>query len=255
MLTHGYYGFHHIHDWQWSVPANGHADYTLWSVWGGKGTLKIGNTDYSLQKGDVFLLDYRQPVYGAEDDSDALEIRFVDFGVSSPSFLQGQPVRRHFAHTSFLLELFKRIAMAQSNNDRQATLAWLETLLYEYCNQPNLTSTSPYTESIEKICSQFEQAPEKHYDMSLLATELGVSTDHFIRIFAKEKALTPYAYLSKARLEFAKALLQNSSLSISQIADKLGFPDLYNFSRFFKKGTGKSPTEYKKLVYAKESEY
>ena len=46
----------------------------------------------------------------------------------------------------------------------------------------------------------------------------------------------------------AKALLNDVSLTISQVADSLYFSDQFFFSKYFKRLTGLSPSEYKKLL-------
>lgn len=239
------YGFHHIPNWQWSVAAGAHSGYTLWSVWGGSGRLQIGSEDYSLQTGDIFLLDYQAPVLGTENRTNILEVQFLDFETDDPQWLSACPIHRRLDQLPFVLELFKRIASAQEAGDKNAMTLWAEALLLEYRMQPDRTLRSCYSEKIDSICHSFERHPEQHFDMRELARSLGLTPDHFIRVFAHEKGSTPYAYLSRIRLESAKGLLKNSSLSISDIASATGFSDLYAFSRFFKTKTGMAPQIYR----------
>ena len=245
LVKNGRYGFHHIPNWQWSVAVGAHSGYTLWSVWSGSGRLQIGSENYPLQAGDVFLLDYQAPVFGTENHADILEIRFLDFETDDPQWLSACPIHRRLDQLPFVLELFKRIASAQEAGDENTMTLWAEALLLEYRTQPDRTARSCYSEKIDAICHSFEQRPEQHFDMRELAQHLGLTPDHFIRVFAREKSLTPYAYLSRIRLESAKGLLQNSSLSIGDIASATGFSDLYAFSRFFKAKTGMSPQMYR----------
>ena len=53
-------------------------------------------------------------------------------------------------------------------------------------------------------------------------------------------------YLKDVRMEKAKELLENSSLSAKDIAVKVGFQNVTYFSTVFKKETGLSPAEYKR---------
>jgi AraC-like DNA-binding protein len=52
-------------------------------------------------------------------------------------------------------------------------------------------------------------------------------------------------FIVEARLNRARQLLLESTLSVSQIADELGYEDVFFFSRQFKERTGRTPTEYR----------
>jgi AraC family transcriptional regulator, arabinose operon regulatory protein len=79
-----------------------------------------------------------------------------------------------------------------------------------------------------------------------LARETGYSPDHFSRVFKQVTGQTPQALKVQARLERARQLLTESSLSISMIANALGYEDVFFFSRQFKEKTGRTPTAYRK---------
>jgi len=53
-------------------------------------------------------------------------------------------------------------------------------------------------------------------------------------------------WISEKTIAEAKVLLQDKTLSIKEIADKLGFLEAPHFSNYFKKHTGQSPAEYRK---------
>ena len=58
--------------------------------------------------------------------------------------------------------------------------------------------------------------------------------------------LSPIQYYHRLKTNYIKALICENKHSLSQIAELSGFSDLNYFSRFFKKNTGLTPTEYKK---------
>ena len=91
---------------------------------------------------------------------------------------------------------------------------------------------------------------EENYNRPLglaeLAARANLSKNQFIRVFRKAFGTTPIDYLVHRRLQKARELLENTSLSISQIAFDTGFTDSNYFSRRFRQETGKSPRDYRK---------
>ena len=86
------------------------------------------------------------------------------------------------------------------------------------------------------------------FKMELLCKQVSRSESQTIRIFKKAFGVTPYAYLLAKKIDFSKKLLENTNLSISQIADKLCFADEYYFSNTFKNKVGIAPSTYRKKV-------
>ena len=83
------------------------------------------------------------------------------------------------------------------------------------------------------------------FRMEMLCDRVGLSESQTIRLFKKAYGKTPYAYLFERRVWLARHLLRETSLSVSQIAEKLAFSDEYYFSGLFKKKTGVSPSAYR----------
>lgn len=67
-------------------------------------------------------------------------------------------------------------------------------------------------------------------------------------IFKEYTGKSPMQYYSQLKIEEAKKLLREDSLSVSQITDKLNYTNIHGFSRAFKASTGFSPTGYKKSI-------
>jgi AraC-like DNA-binding protein len=66
--------------------------------------------------------------------------------------------------------------------------------------------------------------------------------------FRDEYGITVLGYLNSLRLKEAKRLITEGRQSVTAIADHLGFESIHYFTRFFKKMTGKTPTEYARVV-------
>ena len=68
-----------------------------------------------------------------------------------------------------------------------------------------------------------------------------------LKLLFREKAhMGPINYLIFLRIEEAKRLMRESDLSLTQIAEQVGFTSLHYFSRMFKKVTGMAPSQYGK---------
>jgi AraC family transcriptional regulator len=85
-------------------------------------------------------------------------------------------------------------------------------------------------------------------DLSLqaLANESGYSRVHFVRMFRAATGYSPHNYLLNLRLERARELLRNPSLSLIDIALDCGFSSHSHMSRLFHKSLGVTPSAYRR---------
>jgi len=86
-----------------------------------------------------------------------------------------------------------------------------------------------------------------HQPLSLddLAGAAHLSTTHFLRLFKETFNLSPIQYLIRLRIAKACALLNDKTLTVSEIAVRVGFDDSNYFSRQFKQVIGVSPRVYR----------
>ena len=77
------------------------------------------------------------------------------------------------------------------------------------------------------------------------ANELNVTPDHLNRVVKSLSGKTAKDYIQSRIVVAAKRLLYFSDESLKEISWELGFSEPANFSAFFKKSTGKSPSEYR----------
>lgn len=98
---------------------------------------------------------------------------------------------------------------------------------------------------IEKAVTYIRQ----HYNNSdtsvdMLADLCAMSASNLRRLFLNLYRMTPGQYLTHTRIENAKELLLTTSGSIGEIAEKIGYADIYGFSRAFKRNAGQSPSQW-----------
>lgn len=93
----------------------------------------------------------------------------------------------------------------------------------------------------------------EHYTSQIsvpdIANFLGVSSDHFRRIFKAAAGSTPKDYIQNLRIRHAIGGIEsNPGRRLAEIASEAGFDDPNYFARIFKMKTGLSPSDYQKLT-------
>ncbi|MCO8120521.1 helix-turn-helix domain-containing protein [Stieleria sp. TO1_6] len=70
----------------------------------------------------------------------------------------------------------------------------------------------------------------------------------FTKRYTTLYGVTPGADISNVKIETAKQLLQDSNQSVAQVGNTIGFSEQSKFSKFFKRQTGLTPTQYRRSV-------
>jgi len=90
-----------------------------------------------------------------------------------------------------------------------------------------------------------------HYSENLklkdMAERVYISPQYLSGLFKKEMNMTISDYIAKIRMERAKELLKDTGLSIGEIAEKTGYKDIRHFSTMFKRLTGLTPSEFRRI--------
>jgi AraC family transcriptional regulator len=84
--------------------------------------------------------------------------------------------------------------------------------------------------------------------LSMLAAEMDLSPHHFARAFRRTTGETPDRWLRRQRVERAKVMMRETTLSISQIATSCGFSSAVHFSRVFAACVGVRPSIWRTQV-------
>jgi AraC family transcriptional regulator len=85
-------------------------------------------------------------------------------------------------------------------------------------------------------------------DLHGMAADSGLSPFHFLRSFASVLGVTPHQYLVRSRLRHAARLLADEARPITDVAFDVGFGDLSNFIRTFRRAAGISPRGFRKAA-------
>lgn len=93
----------------------------------------------------------------------------------------------------------------------------------------------------ERVRGLLDEAPERDWTLDEVAAELRLSRSVFAHRFAAETGEPPARFLRRRRCEHARHLLERG-LSVREAAERLGFPDQFQFSRCYRTVMGLPPS-------------
>ena len=84
----------------------------------------------------------------------------------------------------------------------------------------------------------------------MLASMENLSPSRYRAVFRKQNGLSPSEYLMELRMRNACTLLEQTNLSVQEVAAASGYPDPFYFSRIFRKNMGVAPSAYRSSLQA-----
>ena len=108
------------------------------------------------------------------------------------------------------------------------------------------TKEHPY---IEKAIRFISENDSEKLTVGQLADIVNLTPDHFSKIFKKTTGVRPIEYIHRKRLQRVRLLLLTTDLSVSQIADQVGFSSPTYLLRIFRKHMGVTLMQYRKAAH------
>lgn len=105
------------------------------------------------------------------------------------------------------------------------------------------TDETPFI--LKKIVAYINDNINEKITISDLSTRSRWKQQHFIKVFTNYMGITPYQFILVKKIEKAKKLITETNVNTHDIAFELGFLSYSNFSKAFKKSTGKTPSNYR----------
>ncbi len=226
--------------------AQGRSDFQLLCITKGEGYFKIDGKEMVLPANHAVL--YRpgeEQNYRMAPKTDDFWIHFS--GTEIPALFK----RFQLSDTVYAVEnmasvmrIFDKMLRATAEEDcatEDVLCGLLISMLAKLCKRENRADAG-----IMRVIRQMKSENFKGLTTKEYAKLAGLSAYHFIRKFKSVTHLTPHQYKAKLLAEKATDILNDTSMSVSEVAEVLGFEDSLYFSRFYKKHTGVSPKNRRK---------
>ena len=154
----------------------------------------------------------------------------------------------HFIET-LLWEILKEVNSDFKDYTENASslLRCIFVALYRHSPKSFPLEDNNISSTIQKVKQKIETNLSSEQTLDELAAEFHISRYYLAHTY---KQITGYSiknYRMLCRIAEARELLTNTSLSVSRISESIGFPDTSNFSKYFKKKTGYTPSQYRSI--------
>lgn len=128
---------------------------------------------------------------------------------------------------------------------------WIDTVLSLY-QQDELRTRydqwgEPWPEPIMKAVGILSSERGNTLSVAEVADEVGLSRSHFSTLFKRTVGENFIDFQSKIKLHKAEHMLSGTLMSVSEISDQLGMVDANYFSKWFKRCTGLTPSQYRSV--------
>jgi AraC-like DNA-binding protein/mannose-6-phosphate isomerase-like protein (cupin superfamily) len=244
-------------DWHWDCRYRSFDDFDFWCVLDGKGRMHVDGKTYDLSGGDCFMLYPGINFYADNSPEAPLTVVYTHFDILEgerkisslvespmPGFYRKAPDQYFF--NSLLNRMLENW---YSNTPRKAAL-WLHAAISELAAPRGRNDIrnpdSPLANAAQLLYRKINEYPESSYSLKKTARFNGSCPEHFSRVFKKVAGISFREAVTNAKIKRAELLLDSSGYSITQIAEIIGFGDIYHFSKFFKKHRKLSPGKFRK---------
>jgi AraC-like DNA-binding protein/mannose-6-phosphate isomerase-like protein (cupin superfamily) len=151
-----------------------------------------------------------------------------------------------------LRELFE-MTYAEFTTNRPHAAELISVYLQAIFLQVRQHFTEPSREAsslVERCLGYIHENYAQNFGIEALAATVPVSPSYLFRLFKKKMRLTPMHYRNVVRIDKAKLLLADRSLTVDAVAERVGFDDPKYFARLFKDLAGLSPSSYRRANVA-----
>ena len=243
-------------------PINGRvlSEYQLLYIVEGEGILETRRGGQNtIKSGDMFLLfpgewhTYQpDPSTGWKEYWIGFSGANIDHRVSAGFFSVEKPVY-HIGFNETIVELYReaiRTATRQEPYFQQllaGVVNYILGLMFMTSHNNRIATGSEFPKIIDKARAYLQESVESDISMPEVAAYLNMSYTTFRHAFKKYTGLSPAQYFINLKLHRAKEMLRGTTASVKEISYILHFESPEYFATAFRKKTGMSPSEFRKV--------
>ncbi|MFJ7935249.1 helix-turn-helix domain-containing protein [Sporosarcina sp. NPDC096371] len=236
-------------NWQWRKRDKPIPNYDLFYVWSGQGTVVLNGKPYDVEKGHCFLFRPGDETTATHNPRNPLVLTYIHFDVTEP--LQLVPSAHRVIEDSIIFEslltqyvrLFLMHAFGAEIEARLILKQLMIHLLREELEKKTANTSNKLLETVQEIANYIQQNPGYPHTIDSLAERANLSPRYFSQKFKQYIGHTVKSYIVYSRIKRAEHLLHSTGVTVTEVADALGYTNIHFFSRQFKKYTGKTPSE------------
>ena len=156
------------------------------------------------------------------------------------------PIKKEAFYEQTLSSLEKLFLTKEAFSEMESIYMLYSLILYalkEQEDNPNYTPSAKKQRlqpAVSYILNHFN-TPIKNEELAALCK---ISVVYFRKLFSEVYGVPPMVYIQNLRIQRAQEMLKSDYSSITDIAFSLGYNNIYEFSKAFKKHTGVSPSKY-----------
>ncbi len=240
------------------IPNENHLHF----VTDGKGELTVNHVSYKIRKNDIFLIPKGAEIHYNADHKEPWTYMWVTFdGEMADEYLQSaclsadSPVIHSTIPTDSYTPLIQSILdanhLTMANEIKRVAYLYeiLSMLIEAQSTARNADGTYDYTaDAYVDYALQFIKNNYKTIKVGDIATYVGINRSYLTSLFKKTLNISPQQYLIKVKLSEGARYLKTTDMSVSEIAEAVGYGDSCNFTRVFKQTYGVTPQAYRSSV-------
>ncbi len=224
----------------------------------GKGWVKFKEEEILLERNQVFILPANEAhSYGAGRNN-PWSIYWIHFKGENTSLFNSIIGKRinigdsHCGRVEDRLALFEEIYQNLNMGYGVDNLEYVSFCFsyflasIKYLTQFREVKSPKEIDIIQKSIIYMKNNLEQNLVLDDIAQHIGYSPSHFGNVFQKKTSYSPMSYYNQLKIQRSCSYLQFSNMMIKEIAFKLGYYDLFHFSKAFKKEMGMTPKTYRK---------